>query len=268
MPELPEVEIVRRNLARWWVGGRVREFIVEDADVLKRGEVERLVGCVVERVVRRGKFLMVHFGEAGALVAVIHLRMTGKVVALAPGQDRARVRWRVSLEDGSGYAFVDTRRLGHLDVVAADGLDALGVLGRLGPEPWPAPVSGAALAERLGATRRPIKVALMDQEVVAGVGNIVAAESLWRARLDPRRLPASLSEAELDRLGRVVCEVCEAVIVAEESDEVAYIGDPDTPRAHNPFNVYRRSVCPRCQGAVARLTQSGRNTYWCPSCQR
>ncbi len=264
MPELPEVELARRDLQKWWVGRRFKDVEDVDAEVFRQGSAEDLEGAQVSAVERRGKFLLVWL-DGGQRAMVIHLRMTGKVVSLSG--PRARLRAIFTMDNAARYAFVDTRRLGHLDVVEADKVASLGVLGHLGPEPWPVALTGAALRQRLGNTRRVIKTTLMDQKIIAGVGNIVAAESLWRARVDPRLASNQLQENALERLAKAICEVCQETIEAEEGKEIAYLGDPESKDPHNPFAVYRQQDCPRCQGPVGRLTQGGRTTYWCPDCQ-
>lgn len=266
MPELPEVEIQRRNLTRWWVGQTFRHVDVVDGRVFRHGEAQRLVEATVTAVERRGKFILTHLdADEQALCLVIHLRMTGKVVPL--DGTRRGTRAVFEMEDGRRHAFVDMRRLGHLDLVTPDKVASLGVLGALGPEPWPRALDAAQLRARLGTSRRTIKVALMDQTVIAGVGNIVAAEALWRARVDPRVGAHRLESAALERIGRAIRAVCEEVIELEDGDEVAYLNDPASPDAPNPFSVYQQSVCPRCEGDVSRFKQGGRTTWWCSFCQ-
>lgn len=265
MPELPEVEIARRNLERWWLGRRIEAVEALDPEFTRHGEAAQMEGRLVQGVRRLGKFLLLDL--EGPLVAVLHLRMTGKVIPEARTQgrtSRARIWWRVG---GQRYAFWDARRLGHMDLVEPGQVASLGVLGRLGPEPWPEALSGEALRQRLGDTRRAIKVAIMDQEVVAGVGNIVAAESLWRARIHPLEPASALPLEALEALGRAICEVCAEVVELESGEEVQYINDAGSQAAQNPFMVYRASRCPRCQGEVARIKQAGRGSWLCPVCQ-
>ncbi len=267
MPELPEVEIQRRNLERWWSGRRVLAIRVADAEAVRQGAVESLVGRVVAGVRRRGKHLIVDFEGEPGVCALLHLRMTGKIVPIGV-EGRPGARLEVEVEGAGRFAFLDTRRLGHLDVLSPEAMGEHGPLEAMGPEPWPRPLGGAEIQEALRGTGRAIKVALMDQAVIAGVGNIVAIEALWVAGIDPSAIARELEVEALGRIGRALREVCEAVIVAEEGDEIAYLNDPGQPRGENPFSIYQQEICPRCGGAVGRLTQSGRTTYWCPSCQR
>ncbi len=262
MPELPEVEFARRQVAAWFGGHRVDEIVLHDERLLAHGATARLIGQRVNAVERRGKFLLVRLEEH---TLVLHFKMTGKVVP----QDGRRARMTVSIGGGL-YDFVDTRRLGKAWVVEHDALDdatVVGVLARLGPEPWPVPLEAGVLHAQLGGTRRAIKVALLDQEVVAGVGNIIAAESLWRAGLNPASRAGDLTQAQLGTLCDAICAVCESVLAVEVGEEIAYLNDPGRGEAPNPFFVYQRDACTSCGAAIERLTQAGRTTYWCPTCQ-
>lgn len=266
MPELPEVELARRDLERWWSGQVIEAVEVLDDEVARQGDPRALAGRAVAAVRRRGKFLIIALEPA--LACVLHLRMTGKVVPLERAQDRlgrARLVWR--LQRGDAYALLDTRRLGHVDVVAPSQLDTLGVLGRMGPEPWPTPLSAPALRAIFSHTRRPIKAALLEQERIAGVGNIVAAEALWLAQIDPRAPACALSEPALAALGDALWRVCERTLALEADREIQYLHDPASRGAENPFFIYGQPRCPRCEQASTTLQQAGRATWLCAACQ-
>lgn len=242
MPELPEVEILVRQLSPRLRGARIRRMEVRDSKL----HLPALRGCKILRVWRRGKFIVFNLDDGRHLL--VHLRMTGWFEFRKP----ARYRAALLTDRGAAY-FEDSRRFGVLIAVTRNKLHAL--LQRLGPEPLQ---KGFDL-NRLKHTARPVKVALLDQRIVAGVGNIYASESLWRARIDPRRPGSRLSEAELLRLRRGV--------VASMRKAIAY-----GPRifAVQRFNVYERAgkACRRCGARICRFVQAQRSTYYCPRCQR
>ena len=276
MPELPEVELARRDLAEWLLGQRVHLHL-RDPDLLQ-ADLAALSGEQLAEVARRGKFLLLHFASGARLV--LHFRMTGKLQLTTPEDDATiERRTRLLLEgERAAVRFVDVRRLGQAWLLGPPteagrgGVAEAGVLARLGPEPWPEPLSGAALRQRLGTTRRAIKVALLDQEVVAGVGNIIAAESLWLAGVSPRRSSAALSEEALGRLGEAIVEVCSRVLAAEEAVDgpIDYISQSGMDGTTEYFMIYGREgePCRRCGAAIERFKQSGRSTWWCPPCQQ
>lgn len=267
MPELPEVETCARALARWTAGRVVVACEVVDPRSVRDGRTDRptrgseaaarLVASLVTgrapgSLSRHGKRLWWQWPEGGLL---LHLGMTGKWTR----RPTPFTRLRLVLDDGSAVCFSDPRLLGG--VVPGRGDDGPRWLrDGLGPD---------ALRDGLPPLRgqRPVKVALLDQAVVAGLGNLHAAEALWRAGIDPRQ-PAGTVGDRHPRLAAAVAEQLRLALAALGSDdEVTYVDDPGAP---NPFPVYRRAgqPCPRCGALIARLLQAGRSTYWCPGCQR
>jgi formamidopyrimidine-DNA glycosylase len=271
MPELPEVEITRRSLVRWMEGRRVDRVEVPDPAAIRstrstlpsdahpdgvaavRARVEG--GRLVEAR-RHGKRLGLRF-DAGDLL--VHLGMTGRFTR---GPADRFVRVCLHLDDGSAVRFVDSRRFGCL--VPTDDLDADLAEG-LGPDVLLAPPDARGLGERLRG-RRSVKAALMDQAVVAGLGNIHAVEALWRARLHPDLPCDRLGPADLVALAGAIALQVRWAVDLEDGEEVAYV----TEGAPNPFTVYGRAggPCPRCGALVERTTGSGRATYACRGCQR
>jgi formamidopyrimidine-DNA glycosylase len=243
MPELPEVQILVNQLAPRLERARIRAVESRDPKI----KLDRhLVGRRIRRVRRQGKNIVVDL--SGGLHLLVHLRMTGWIEF-----DRLK-RYRAAIHTTRGTAyFEDARRLGVMQVVTPEQLDR--ALKKLGPDPL---LDGCGLSE-LQATSRPIKVALLDQRLVAGVGNIYASESLWRARINPRRRSDSLQSGELRALGRA--------IVASLRRAIAY--GPRIFEAQQ-FAVYGRKgrPCRRCGTMIRRLVQSQRSTYFCPRCQR
>lgn len=275
MPELPEVEIAARNLRRWAEGRRIEAAEAERAarrlfrPGSPRAFAAALAGARVAGVDRRGKQLLLTLQAAGGALGLIsHLGMTGKWVRREegePGPSHSRARLR--LEGGAVLHYRDPRLFGRLRLVPGARFGEVPEVAALGPDPLLDGVDPARLAARLGRTGRSVKVALLDQGLLAGVGNIQASESLFRARIDPRRRSRSLSRAEVGRLARAVEASVREAIQRQEGPEITYVEEPG---AHNPFRVYDREgePCPRCRrGRIRRAVQAQRSTYWCPRCQ-
>jgi formamidopyrimidine-DNA glycosylase len=256
MPELPEVELMRRALSRG-VGRRIVSVEVADP---KLAVAEGLAALRLEAVSRRGKTLLL---RCDGLSATIHPRMSGRLLWRAVGgSPRARLRLGFEGVDEQ-LVFDDPRRLGVLQVGPAAAL-ALG-LDRLGPEPWPTPLSGEALAERFLGDRRPVKVALLDQARLAGVGNIGATEACWRAGIDPRRPADTLAPNAWSALSLAVVAWIEAAIaeVGEGELELLHAG------GSSPFLAYGRAQqpCLRCGDGLVAERLGGRGTVRCARCQ-
>ena len=254
MPELTEVEAFARAMTRWCAGRRITALTLLDPTV--QHSVERdVVGMTVRSVGRRGKHLIVGLDDAELM---IHLRMTGQ---LLPGEGAGFVRFVLHVQDAAPIQLIDPRRLAELHILAPGGA-ARRLLG-LGDEPFPERKPGTWWQERLGHTRRPLKAALMDQALVAGLGNIAASEILWRARLHPARAASTLSAPEWSSLATSAHEFLHALMDSQDPEHLVYINRG----GENPFSVYQQRRCPRCESALDRLTQAGRSTYLCPSCQ-
>lgn len=260
MPELPEVEAAARRLRPHVVGRRVlavRTLHPSTARALPPDDVGRIVGRTVAALVRRGKHQLLQLDDGGVVHA--HFRMAGDW-HVGPSADAAPRHQRAALDlhDGTTISLVDGRALGTL--VWRPSLDA--ALPVLGPEPDDPTFDAAYLRGALAARRGPIKPALLDQALVAGVGNIYAAEALWEAGLDPRVRVDALGPV---RLARVVDGV-RTVIARALADPGRYQDDEALARLH----VYGRAgeSCPRCGTAIRRIAQAGRSTYFCPGCQR
>ncbi len=275
MPELPEVEIAARNLRRWAEGRRIEAAEAEPSarrlfrPASPRTFAAALAGARVAGVDRRGKQLLLTLEAAGGALGVLsHLGMTGKWVRRAggePGPSHSRARLR--LEDGAVLHYRDPRLFGRLRLVPGARFGEVPEVAALGPDPLLDGVDPERFQARLARIGRPVKVALLDQGLLAGVGNIQASESLFRARLDPRRRARSLSRAEVGRLARAVEASVREAIEREEGPEPTYVEEPG---AENPFRVYGREgePCPRCRrGRIRRAVQAQRSTYWCPRCQ-
>ncbi len=269
MPELPEVEIHARRLAAFCGGRSIYALDVPDRrleDPLRPSQ--RAVGCRIEGVSRWGKYLRLGLGD---LVLVLHLRMTGRVRCV-PSGDGEQPGWyapraRLILDDGSVLRFEDPRRFGTMWVAPARDLGLQPEFRGLGPDALDQPMGADALQLRCRASGRPIHALLMDQRVMAGLGNICALEILHRAGIAPARPARTLSEPEVRRLADGIRPYLEWAIGAQSDRELIYLGERG---AWNPFTVYRRAgeACPRCAGVIERVALGGRGAYWCPGCQR
>ncbi|MFM8268154.1 MAG: bifunctional DNA-formamidopyrimidine glycosylase/DNA-(apurinic or apyrimidinic site) lyase [Ilumatobacteraceae bacterium] len=282
MPELPEVETVRRGLERVLVGRRITAVEVGRERTVRRTSREALVAGLTATTVtaarRRGKYLLCPLDSGDELM--IHLRMSGRLLAAAAGAPRpAHTHVVLHLDpatDSSGELwFVDPRTFGEMVVFDPDRRDVeVPELGRLGVDPVVDGLDRDTLASLLAARRGRLKAVLLDQHVVAGIGNIYADETLHRARLRPDRRADTLSSREVGRLHGSLLEVLEEAIEAGGStlDDTQYV-DPEG--RHGWFQVhhlvYGRAGqrCLSCGRAdIVRSVEAGRTTSWCPRCQR
>lgn len=271
MPELPEVEIMRENLYRWMAGKRVVSLNLVEPSLDAGGVATAAsapLGCVTG-VVRRGKYAAIRISSVdGENLLVLHFRMTGKVV-LAKPEERRFVRMVLALEDGETVVFVDSRRLGQAWWIRADDQEVWFAQERcLGPDAWPETLDADGLKNRLGKGRVPIKNALMDQQKIAGLGNIAASEILWYATVNPRKKAHLLSHSEWARIAAAVPQFVETTLNRDRADEIDYINEGASNS--NPFSVYQRTgqPCLRCGSLVVSSKQGGRSTFWCAVCQR
>lgn len=275
MPELPEVETIRRGLAARLEGRRLVRVEARRPDLripLPPDLARRLEGCRVETVGRRAKYLLFRMEDGTALIA--HLGMSGRMVILSPG-DRAPLDAHdhviLETEDGDEVRFNDARRFGLMVLAAAGELDAHPLLANIGPEPLGNDFNGPALAAALAGKRTPIKAALLDQRVVAGIGNIYACEALHRAGISPRRLARTVQGGRAERLAGAVRAVLSAAIDAGGSSLRDYVqASGELGYFQQAWAVYGRegAPCPGCGRPVRRLVQSGRSTFYCAACQR
>ena len=279
MPELPEVEHTRRLLEPMMQGARIVRVELRRPDLrvpFPLAFADRLRGQTVTQLTRRGKYLLAILSSGDTLV--MHLGMTGefRIDALAKVSTGSAALGRhdhVSFEMSTAatITFNDPRRFGSMDLVSSAGVMAHPVLGSLGPEPLSDEFDALVLARACRGKRTSIKAALMDQRVVAGLGNIYVSEALHRARLSPRRLASTMATrtgAPRDSARRLASSI-KAVLREAVARHEAY-----APRARRPprFRVYDRETerCLRkdCRGTIRRITQAARSTFYCPVCQR
>lgn len=269
MPELPEVEYARRCLHSWLHHATIESVQVEDARILDPGSsaratVRALKGQRVLEVRRRGKWLRL---ELEGTLLFSHLGMTGKWVEDAPNAPARRFE-KVRLDVVKGrrrrsVRYLDPRLFGRFVVAAAD----LSAWSALGPDPLDDALDPEALSNELGRRSGPIKAVLLDQTVLAGVGNIQATEALFYARIDPRRPAKDLKRAEVKKLLREIRASIDRTLALQEGPEIRYVEEAG---AENPFTIYGREKlpCPRCKRPLQKMVLAGRGTVFCPHCQR
>lgn len=269
MPELPEVEFAARRLRRWALGRRIVDVGAEAArplrDITPHALKAGAVGRQVAAVRRQGKQLFIDLDDGQVLW--VHLGMTGKFLHRpAAAEPRAGRRAWFLLDDGQRLDFLDSRRFGRLRLLPRAAVAAHPEAARLGPDALALSADPVAFGARLVGTRRAVKVALMDQAVMAGVGNIYASEALFLAGLAPTRPASGLSPAEQARLAAGMQRTMSESLAREQDDEIHYLQEV---QAQNPFLVYGRAgePCPTCQAPIERFMLAQRATFWCPACQ-
>jgi formamidopyrimidine-DNA glycosylase len=283
MPELPEVETVRRGLLPVMEGAVIALAEVNRPDLrwpLPNRMAERLNGKRVTGLRRRSKYILADLDSGESLL--IHLGMSGRMLISgtrlgqfyhdhpAPQKHDHVV---LHMESGPRVTFNDARRFGAMDLVPTQSADGHPLLAGLGPEPFGNDFNGPYLAARLKGRRTPIKSALLDQRIVAGLGNIYVAETLYRAGVSPLRLAGDVAEPAVQALVPVIRKVLAEAIEAggsslrdfkQANGELGYFS--------KHFQVYDREgepcETPGCTGTVIRTVQSGRSSFWCPACQR
>jgi formamidopyrimidine-DNA glycosylase len=271
MPELPEVETVIRGLAARLTGRRFTTLEQRRADLrfpLPLGLSERLLGRRLVGFGRRAKYILAGLDDDQTLV--LHLGMSGRLLLDGPPAG-PHEHLTFGFDDGTVLRFVDPRRFGMLDLAPTAGLEQHPRLAGLGLEPLADTFTGAALAKVLAGRLSPLKIALMDQRLVVGVGNIYASESLHRAGLSPRRMAGGLRPAQATRLALAIRAVLEEAIAAGGSSLRDYVqADGELGFFQDRFAVYGRAglPCPTCGRPVSKLVQGQRATYWCSRCQR
>jgi len=278
MPELPEVETIRRGLEREVVGKRIKSVDVTGARSIRRHKnkkdfTSRLEGVKVKTARRRGKYLLLTLDSGEVLV--IHLRMSGQLLRAQAKEPLAKhTHVVITFTQGGQLRFVDPRTFGEMFLTVPDQLTAeLPELADLGFDPVDTPVAVTEFARRLlGRREAKLKALLMDQSFVAGIGNIYSDEILWEAGLRWDRTPGSLSNMEIRRLFRAIVEILHEAVkhrgsTLSDQQYVDVLGRPG--EYQNLHNVYDRAgkTCNRCRSTLTKEKFQGRSTYYCPSCQ-
>jgi len=275
MPELPEVETVRRGLALKMTGRRITHAELRRQDLRRPFPPmlsRRLAGAAVGKLKRRGKYILIELDDTGTLL--LHLGMSGRITTGDATTPHARHDHVVlTLDDGTVVRFNDARRFGLVDYIKRGAEAAHPLLAGMGPEPLEPGFDGKYLAERLAGKMTPIKAALLDQKIVAGLGNIYVCEALFRAGVSPRRLAATCTGARADKLAAAIKSVLTEAIEAGGSSLRDYVQtDGELGYFQHHWAVYGREgePCPgcTCKEGVRRIVQSGRSTFYCAKKQR
>ncbi len=269
MPELPEVEFCFQRLSAWLNGRRIVSASADDGPPLREVSadvfVESVRGQDVLRMRRHGKQIFVDL--SGGLTLWLHLGMTGKWVQVTEQEARRWARVVLVLDEGPRLEFVDPRRFGRIKLCPTVDAEQELVLSGLGPDALSLCEDPMGFEQRFTGSRRAIKVALLDQARLAGVGNIYAAEALFDARIDPVTPAADLTSSDYQRLAVALERAMRVSIERELGGEIKYLHEG---KAKNPFLVYGREgeACHRCEGRIERFEQSARSTFFCRTCQR
>ena len=278
MPELPEVETVRRGIAPVMEGRRLVRVVTRRPDLripLPENFRARIEGRRVEHVGRRAKYLLVCL--EGDVVLLIHLGMSGRIT-LHPGNSLAQIEVGkhdhvlFETDGGDSLVFNDPRRFGLMTLAEGGAIDSHPLLANLGPEPLGNMFTGPYLSAALKGRASSIKAVLLDQRVVSGLGNIYVCEALYRARISPRRKASSVAGARAERLVPIIRQVLEEAIAAGGSTLRDYArADGTLGYFQHNFSVYGRAgdACGAdgCDRPISQIVQQGRSTFFCPGCQ-
>lgn len=271
MPELPEVETIRRGLEKLIVGRKVLGIetnspkqVQPSLEVVKKA----IVGTTIKKIQRRAKILQIFFSNG--TIIIVHLKLTGRLLVRNKG-DKVD-DWQhitVSLSGGKELRFADSRKFGWFRLLK-DEKELKKVLSEFGPEPFD-DLTLPVFQKILSSTSRPIKIVLMDQQRISGVGNIYASEALFLAKLDPRRPANKITKKEAEKLYQALEKVLKAGIKYHGASDQYYLdalGHKGSYQEH--FLVYGRQgkKCFTCPGLVKRISLGGRGTFYCPQCQK
>lgn len=287
MPELPEVETVRRGLIPVMEGRVIARADVRRPDLrwpFPDRMAQRLDGKRIERLGRRSKYILADLDSGETLI--VHLGMSGRMLIALPDTSAAQVgqfhhahpapekhdHVIFDMEGGARVTFNDARRFGAMDLARTLDLDAHKLIAVLGPEPFDNQFSDAYLAAKLRGRATPIKSALLDQRIVAGLGNIYVCEALWRSGLHPARQARDVTQRQISTLVTTIREVLRDAIEAGGSSLRDYRqADGELGYFQHSFAVYGREAAPcrtpGCTALIERIVQSGRSSFYCPICQ-
>lgn len=274
MPELPEVEAIRRVIEPQIQGVAIKQMVVNRPEVVAHPDAgkfcRRLAGQIFDRVIRRGKFLVLLLKSGDKIM--IHLRMTGCLL-LAPADypEEKHTHIIFQLSNGKELRFSDTRRFGRLWLIKEGETDTCSGIEKLGKEPLAADFTAEYLSGRLGKRKKTVKECLMDQSVIAGIGNIYADEILFAAKIYPAQPANSLTDEEWKRLAEIIPERLAFFIQKNEIAPEEYLETKGRDYRNTPFlQVYGHEgeACPVCGTALCRMMIGGRSSTYCPSCQK
>jgi formamidopyrimidine-DNA glycosylase len=285
MPELPEVETVKRGLEPVLAGARLKRVIANRADLrfpLPANFVTRLQGARIEKLSRRAKYLLatldtgetlaMHLGMSGRFTIIDAKRQPGDLYYSTP-PDPTHTHIVFETENGARVEYNDPRRFGYMELIPTEEIGSHKLFASLGPEPLGNEFNANALAEAFRGRKQNVKATLLDQRVVAGLGNIYVCEALYRAHISPRRAAGRVTGPQREKLAHAVRVVLNEAIEAGGSSLKDYAqADGALGYFQHRFRVYDREGEPcrtkDCDGVIKRLVQAGRSTFYCPVCQR
>jgi len=270
MPELPEVETVKNGLTPI-TNAQIKQVITRRDGLRYKfpdNLVDMLEGAIITKVWRRAKYLVIDLDNANSLI--IHLGMSGKILLGQPQEFKKHDHFILDFEDGQQLVFNDARRFGIVDIVKTDELAQCKYFNHLGPEPLDNNFNAGYLAAALANKKAAIKVAIMDQEIVVGVGNIYAAEALFRSKINPTKPANKINESKLALLVDNIKVILQEAITSGGSTLRDYVrSSGDMGYFQHQHYVYGREgkPCRICDTPIKRIVQTGRSTFYCPNCQ-
>jgi formamidopyrimidine-DNA glycosylase len=266
VPELPEVETIKNELLPYVTGRRIKDVEISWEKMVRQPSIgefrRRVTGRAITGITRRGKYLFFHL-DSGELL-VMHMKMTGSLLIDPPDDKFARAVFK--LDDGKRLHFRDPRKFGVMWLAK----DESAVKEKLGPEPFDKDFTVGTLSGILRKHKAPVKPVLLDQSIIAGIGNMYADESLWEAQIHPERPSDSLTDEESAALYKAIRRVLRAAIKrGGASVRNYYRPDGETGHAHDEFRVAHgtNTHCLRCKTPLSYKKVRGRGTYYCPKCQ-
>ncbi|MGB9911652.1 MAG: bifunctional DNA-formamidopyrimidine glycosylase/DNA-(apurinic or apyrimidinic site) lyase [Microgenomates group bacterium] len=285
MPELPEVETIKRILEKTIVGKTIIDVEVRKAKIFQ-GEPKEVIGETIKKIERRGKMIIIWL--SGDKVLLIHLKLTGQLIWVSNAGKSVSFDYPIPFAgkvlpgktthvifkiNGGKLFYNDLRQFGWIKVISNSKSQITKIIDKIGIEPFDKKFTEEYLQQIFSRTSKPIKLVLMDQEKIAGIGNIYANEALFEAGILPTRPAKSLSKEEIKKLRKAILLVLEEGIKyggSSAADE-AYIkptGEPGRYQQH--FRVYQRKgeKCRKCKAIIERVNLGGRGTFWCPKCQK
>ena len=270
MPELPEVETVRRGIEHLQ-GKKITKIFRSDKKMRINSslDLQELQGGEVLEVKRRARYLIIHFDNKKSLI--LHLGMSGKITVSPDFKKLKHDHLACQFDDAKWFIFNDARRFGFMDLVETKNLSTHKMLSKLGPEPLSEEFNFSDLKAKLAAKKMNIKTAMMDNEIVVGVGNIYINESLFDSNISPLRQAHLLKEKELKRLISSIKKIIKNAIDLGGSSISDYVtATGDLGNFQNTFKVYGREKlnCLQCNDLIRKIRQNGRSSFYCPQCQK
>lgn len=274
MPELPEVETVKRVLEPQLSGRVITKIVCPRPEIIAHPHAEvffkKITGAKITGMGRRGKFILINL-EHGATI-IVHLRMTGQLVVTPATQvERKHTHIIFQLDNQEELRFIDPRRFGRLWLQEAGEEDNFSGISKLGPEPFAKQCNAAYLAQSMGHRQKAIKECLLDQSIIAGIGNIYADEILFAAQICPTTPAASLTKKDWQNLARIIPKILKIGIEADYMTKEEYLAAEGKWQHKMPvLKAYghEHDPCPRCQTPLVRVIIAGRSSCYCPHCQR